>query len=318
MTISKANPIIADLNEFFELTQNKEKDRACKYDPNEKNEAYKLINQIKNIFYTNLKENSISFELIGRQYYQAHLILPFNLNDPNEVQIVSQADKPPLMKYKMLMSQIEVQSTYLFNFINNFFSGKGAQTFFEQSRSYIGGFDIENPIYRLTINYLPKVPEVSQKMSGVSDLLFQDLEQQKLTDFTIECKGSVPGEIKVHKLILALRSPFWQKMFENKMKELTEQKASIFYSSTVVRAALYSLYTGSCYLERPEHQDCDPVEMLDLAESWGVEPLKNMVINQIITKSSIDQKDEVRKLAKKYNIEPLLKAAQFYDGFSGS
>uniref|UniRef100_A0AC34G815 BTB domain-containing protein n=1 Tax=Panagrolaimus sp. ES5 TaxID=591445 RepID=A0AC34G815_9BILA len=81
-----------------------------------------------------------------------------------------------------------------------------------------------------------KIQKLTWENGDLGDCLWERNDK----DFVILVEGK---EIQVHKLILASRSPVFEKMFATKMKESAENKVEIIdFSFTVVEAAIFMCY----------------------------------------------------------------------------
>uniref|UniRef100_A0AC35GB71 BTB domain-containing protein n=1 Tax=Panagrolaimus sp. PS1159 TaxID=55785 RepID=A0AC35GB71_9BILA len=111
------------------------------------------------------------------------------------------------------------------------------------------------------------------EIGDLGDYLWQRTDK----DFTISVDGK---KIEVHKLILASRSPVFEKMFETKMKESFENQVEIIdFSFTVVEAAVLMCYQKSTtsFLTM-----IDYMKLLQFFDKYNIETIKEKIENYLI------------------------------------
>jgi hypothetical protein len=116
-------------------------------------------------------------------------------------------------------------------------------------------------------------------------------------DFTL--KSSDKKVFKVHRLVLATKSEYFEKMFTTDMQEKKESQAVLHnVHSTVLEQVIKYIYTGNADLKKTK-------KILDAAEYLGITGLKSMCEKQLLD----DLKDinalEMLKTADMYNIKEL-------------
>ncbi|CAG7729079.1 unnamed protein product [Allacma fusca] len=104
-----------------------------------------------------------------------------------------------------------------------------------------------------------------------------------LSDVVIKCGDSI---FPAHKMILALRSPVFARMFESQMKESPDCKIIIDdVTAATCEGMLKYFYTG-----KMTRNDCmDPKELLYCADKYDIQALKNVSIR--IMKSTLSDEN---------------------------
>lgn len=127
-----------------------------------------------------------------------------------------------------------------------------------------------------------------------------------LSDFEIEVEGQ---RLKVHKLVLAMRSPIFAAMFSADMKESRENLLNLGHIDTsVVKIFVDYMYTNK--LDQNASRDLATiVELMKLAEQYQIICLRIECVNRLIGMLSIDNTIDILKLGDMYNSEILCEAA---------
>jgi RCC1 and BTB domain-containing protein len=143
----------------------------------------------------------------------------------------------------------------------------------------------------LSLEEKPVVNRLIESISG----LFDD---QKDSDFKFKFKVK---EIFVHKLILKTRCEHFRKMFSNDWNENKTNEIEIpDYSYDVYYAFLKYLYSGSVVI-KPE----EAIDLLDLANSYLEEELKEKCVNLIKNELNVENFCVIYSAAVKYESKEL-------------
>lgn len=126
-------------------------------------------------------------------------------------------------------------------------------------------------------------------------------EAKKFCDVIL--KLSDGKEIKAHKAILSARSAVFAAMFEHEMMENKENSVTISdMDSNVCEEMIRYIYTG----EVTNISDLVE-ELVDVADKYDLNDLKNMCENELISDIDIDNVDSLISLADRYRLDNLKK-----------
>lgn len=150
-----------------------------------------------------------------------------------------------------------------------------------------------------------KVENINPKYEKMLKDFLKLYECQDFSDITIFCKNR---EFKVHKQILAARSPVFNKMFSNNMKEKNTNEVHIEnVTAEAMEITIKFMYSG--YAEIPYDQ---LEEVLDLAEQYDLQDLKQFCEVKIEHNLDIEKSVKLLIMAYKYNLpEPTRKILIF-------
>ncbi|XP_043479828.1 speckle-type POZ protein-like [Leptopilina heterotoma] len=124
----------------------------------------------------------------------------------------------------------------------------------------------------------------------------QDNEEFKDVTFNVEDQ-----KFTAHKIILASRSPVFAAMFKNKM---TEGLTSIVEIDDI-KPAIFQKMMNFIYTDRVENLEESAVELIYVAEKYQLEKLKNLCINSLNDKLSINTVIKTLEVAELYSIDLL-------------
>ena len=178
---------------------------------------------------------------------------------------------------------------------SNEFIIDGKITFFCDVSKIMFNLEIILIQYSLQLTLVTEVDETSEDASSImyfSERMSPNLkrmdgfkkmfEKELFTDFKLKAKDGV--ELKAHKLILAARSPVFEKMFEHDMKEVKEGLVDVLdFDSIVMKEMLRYIY---CYeikgLQNIAH------ELVYAADKYQLDDLKEVCVEEIISLLSVD------------------------------
>lgn len=152
------------------------------------------------------------------------------------------------------------------------------------------------------------VPESIETLNDVTQLLESLLEVGLFSDFQIRANGKT---LKVHKNILAIRSPYFLGMFGNGMKESEESVLNLdTVDPFVVEKLVRFIYTNKLEFTNDEVKDSElAIELLKLADRYQLLQLKPPCEINLIDKFSTDNIVEMLTLADTYKALNLRKGA---------
>ena len=138
------------------------------------------------------------------------------------------------------------------------------------------------------------------------DLLDSLRESKTLCDVTLIVEGV---EFPAHKIVLAASSPYFQAMFTSCFKEKDESKQEIHgISSETFRIILNYIYTGK-RLDINEHNEHNLESLLEAACFLQMNYLKVVCVKNLQVKMNIENFQEIRELAIKFDCRDLVKFA---------
>jgi len=136
------------------------------------------------------------------------------------------------------------------------------------------------------------------KCLPISNTVINFLNNQNLTDVTLQCQGK---EFKAHKLILAAASPVFEAMFQEGTKEHEDNYVNIEdIDSDIFDVFLRFLYSGQV---DQLAEIC--LDLLVAADKYDVQPLREICIQHMATNISVDNAVEVLALAERHSVEPI-------------
>uniref|UniRef100_A0A914Q857 BTB domain-containing protein n=1 Tax=Panagrolaimus davidi TaxID=227884 RepID=A0A914Q857_9BILA len=114
--------------------------------------------------------------------------------------------------------------------------------------------------------------------------LAQYLWERDDRDFIISVgkKNELKTEVKIHKFVLASRSPVFDRMLETQMKEKAENKLEIIdFNAEIVKIAVEYFYDRESYKNLNVDQ---LIDLLQFAEKYDIQDLKSKVEHVLIIK----------------------------------
>ena len=145
------------------------------------------------------------------------------------------------------------------------------------------------------------------------DLLDSLRESKTLCDVTLIVEGV---EFPAHKIVLAASSPYFQAMFTSCFKEKDESKQEIHgISSETFRIILNYIYTGK-RLDINEHNEHHLETLFEAACFLQLNYLKVVCVKNLQVKMNVENFQQIRELAVKFNCRELFKfATNFIDKY---
>uniref|UniRef100_A0A914Q6P6 BTB domain-containing protein n=1 Tax=Panagrolaimus davidi TaxID=227884 RepID=A0A914Q6P6_9BILA len=143
---------------------------------------------------------------------------------------------------------------------------------------------IENDIFTIQMKGMLFFESSDEDRRERSLTLAQYLWERDDRDFIISIgkKHERKTEIKIHKFVLASRSPVFDRMLENEMKEKFENKLEIIdFNAEIVKMAIEYFY------DRDTYETCNVDQLIDLlqfAEKYDIQDLKSKVEHVLIIK----------------------------------
>lgn len=128
-------------------------------------------------------------------------------------------------------------------------------------------------------------------------------ESMKHSDVII--KSSDSKEIKAHKLVLAARSEFFDRMFSSDMKENTTGVIEINKRSGVIKELLRFIYCEAYFNEFDASFDINDIEIYDDAECYQMDDLKKFCLKSIYKRLDAENVLEIASFAQLFKIEKL-------------
>jgi hypothetical protein len=128
------------------------------------------------------------------------------------------------------------------------------------------------------------------------------LNSGKDADVTFRVRGE---EIKAHKNILTHRSAYFRLMFESGMKESLFNEVPLDENPAIFKKLLRFIYSGSV----PVNIDENAMELLPLADKYGLDDLKPYCEAAICRNVSAENVIEVLRLADMHNCTDLFEYA---------
>ena len=138
---------------------------------------------------------------------------------------------------------------------------------------------------------------------SITNKITKFLTDQALTDVTLECEGK---KFEAHKLILAAASPVLEAMFKDGTKEHQESCVNIEdIDSDVFDVFLRYLYSGEV-----DQLDEMCLDLFTAADKYDVQPLREICIQHMSEKISVDNAVDILSLAGRYDVENIKLQAQ--------
>ncbi|XP_057321493.1 speckle-type POZ protein B-like [Microplitis mediator] len=164
------------------------------------------------------------------------------------------------------------------------------------------GRALSHNVYDVTINC--KIVLHDYMQAPMFDNLYEDLQQflksQELSDVTL-----VVGEVEIpaHKVVLAAHSPVFKAMLLSGMKEAKQGEIEIKnVDADIISEMLEYFYKG----ETKASFDTEvALKMIELADIYQIEKLKNICQNTLLNNMSIDNIFDIVDVADDHNIEEL-------------
>jgi hypothetical protein len=161
-------------------------------------------------------------------------------------------------------------------------------------------------------NPRPKAPEINP-VDPLGILLIESFKSEESTDTVFVCKNGI--EIKVHKLVLQLRSGFFKRLFNN--KDFKDSNSGIIdlkvFDSKTVQAAVEHMYTWKNPFETDAGRDLDLIDMIYLANYWELETLREYAAIAIGKNISPEQLGVLKNLSEKYDSDYLRKIYDYFE-----
>ena len=138
------------------------------------------------------------------------------------------------------------------------------------------------------------------------DFLDSMRDSGTLCDVTLIVEGV---EFPAHKVILAASSPYFQAMFASSFKEKNESKQEIYgIDHETFRIILNYIYTGQ-KLDINEHNEHKLESLLEAACFLQLNYLKVVCVQNLQVKMNVENFQDIRELAIKFNCKDLVKKA---------
>ncbi|XP_043479756.1 speckle-type POZ protein-like [Leptopilina heterotoma] len=156
------------------------------------------------------------------------------------------------------------------------------------------------------INILDNIPSIIKKSlidiencnNEIIDNIKSLLHNEEFKDVTFNVEDK---KFTAHKNILAIRSPVFAAMFKNKM---TEGLTSVVEINDI-KPAIFQQLLNFIYTDRVKNLEESAFELIYVAEKYQLEKLKNLCINSLNEKLSINTVSKTLEVADFYSIENL-------------
>ena len=128
----------------------------------------------------------------------------------------------------------------------------------------------------------------------MADSVLNSWTDETFKDFTFDVNGT---EIKVHRWLLASKSPVFHKMFTVDMKEKTNQRAIIKNSDPKTFEIFLKSFYGHKIIPMPTSLEC-----YKLAHLYEAEELKSICLENMKSKATIDHLEALIQFKQTYMI----------------
>ncbi|XP_044743660.1 speckle-type POZ protein-like [Chrysoperla carnea] len=257
-------------------------------------------------------------------FWHLKLNQKYNNNDYNIyltlfLKFVSSDKKEARVKYKFAIINEKGEEAHKFEDVHRFYLEK------EISYDIIKKDLVLNKEYKLLsddklqifceLSVLGDVTGHSSTIQVPESRLLDDFgmifESKKFSDFTLIADGR---EFKVHKTILAARSPVFAAMFEHEMEERKQNRVNIVdVNYEILHELLKFIYTG-----KVENLETMAGEILAAAEKYALDRLKRLCEKELCANLSTGNAAEILILADLHNANQLkVQAIDFINNNSG-
>jgi len=177
--------------------------------------------------------------------------------------------------------------------------------------------DVEKEIFRTTLKHgegvmkvqithtyprtKPELLPTSSPLAGLCQDFSELLISEMFSDFTITVGSSV---FKVHKNILAARSPVFARMLSTDMVETNTNNIDIDAGKDVMQEMISFMYTGKV----TDIENLDVPELLKLAEMYDLRHLKAMCGNVLLEELNFENAGATLMMAVTHRAEDLMGA----------
>ena len=149
----------------------------------------------------------------------------------------------------------------------------------------------------------------SESLERVPKKITKLWSDQTLTDITLQCQGK---KFEAHKLILAASSPVFEVMFKEDATEHEDASSSLYNCVNIedIDSDVFELFLRYLYTGQVDQLDEKLTDIFPVADKYDVQPLREICIQHMAEKISVDNAVDILSLAGRYDVENIKLQAQ--------